>query len=261
MSVRIGLGQMRVEGGQRERNLKRASLLIERAKSEGCSAIILPECLDLGWTDPSARTLAEPIPGPISQFLQNRAKDCRIEVVAGLTERAGEFLFNTSIWISENGDILGRHRKINILDIARDLYSRGRELSVFSSTIGQVGMTICADNFPESLSLSRSLALMGAKVIASPCAWAVDANHDQSKEPYGDLWLNAYRELTQEFEVTILGVSNVGWISEGPWEGRKCIGCSLAVGPGGQVLVQGPYGVEAETLIVLDVESPRSTFG
>ena len=27
----------------------------------------------------------------------------------------------------------------------------------------------------------------------------------------------------------------------GPWAGRKCIGCSLAVGPGGAILAEGPY--------------------
>ena len=39
----------------------------------------------------------------------------------------------------------------------------------------------------------------------------------------------------------------------GPWAGRPCIGTSLAVGPGGEVLAWGPYGVDAEALVV-DVE-------
>jgi len=40
----------------------------------------------------------------------------------------------------------------------------------------------------------------------------------------------------------------------GPWAGRPCIGKSLAVGPGGEVLAWGPYGVDAEALVVVDVE-------
>ena len=48
-------------------------------------------------------------------------------------------------------------------------------------------------------------------------------------------------------------MSNVGWLTAGPWKGRKCIGRSLAVGPGGEVLALGPYGEGAEELIVIEV--------
>jgi hypothetical protein len=56
--------------------------------------------------------------------------------------------------------------------------------------------------------------------------------------------------------MTVVGVSNVGWLTAGPWKGRKCIGCSLAVGPGGEILARGPYGDTAEDLIVVEV-APR----
>jgi hypothetical protein len=39
----------------------------------------------------------------------------------------------------------------------------------------------------------------------------------------------------------------------GPWKGRKCIGCSLAVGPGGEAIAQGPYGEDADELVVIPV--------
>jgi hypothetical protein len=45
-------------------------------------------------------------------------------------------------------------------------------------------------------------------------------------------------------------------MSGGPWAGRPCIGKSLAVGPGGRILGRGPYGVDAEALVVVEV-SPR----
>jgi hypothetical protein len=54
--------------------------------------------------------------------------------------------------------------------------------------------------------------------------------------------------------MTVVGVSNVGWLRAGPWKGRKCIGCSLAVGPGGRVLAQGPYGEAAEAMIPVEIE-------
>src|SRR6266850_3160610 len=84
-------------------------------------------------------------------------------------------------------------------------------------------------------------------------AWAVDADHDNLKNPYGDLWLTVYRELAALYGMSVIGVSCVGWLTGGPWKGRKCIGNSIAVGPGGQVLAMGPYGVDAESLTVVEV--------
>ncbi len=251
--MKVGMGQLLVEGGQRADNLNRASHMVEQAKREGCSVIVLPECLDLGWTCEEARALAETFPGETTQFFQGIAQENEIDVIAGITEREGEGIFNTSIWVSSNGRIAGKHRKIHILDIAQHLYTPGRGLSVFDTGFGCSGMTICADNFPENIYLSISLVKMGATLIASPCAWAVDADHDNQADPYGDLWKTAYHQLTTQFDVTIFGVSNVGWISSGPWKGRKCIGCSLAMGPGGRILAEGSYGVDAEELIVVDL--------
>lgn len=250
---RIAMGQIRVVGGDRTGNLSRAIEAIDRANDGDCSLIILPECLDLGWTHPSARTEAETIPGESSEKLGRKAKEAGVEVVAGLVERDGDRIYNSAIWLSRDGEILGKHRKIHILDIARDLYTPGDSLQVFQSGIGPVGMTICADNFPENIHFAKSLAAMGARLIASPCAWAVDADHDPVVEPYGDLWKTAYTDLARAHEATIIGVSNVGPIDEGPWRGRKCIGCSLAVGPGGRILAEGPYGENAESLIVVEL--------
>ena len=73
------------------------------------------------------------------------------------------------------------------------------------------------------------------------------------------LWLDAYSELARLYDVTVIGVGNVGWLTGGPWKGRKCIGCSLAVGPTG-VLARGPYGEAAEAVTIVEVE-PRLPVG
>ncbi len=96
---------------------------------------------------------------------------------------------------------------------------------------------------------------MGAQILLSPSAWAVDAGHDNSLTPYGDLWKGSYATLARLYDITVVGVSNVGWINAGPWKGRKCIGCSLAVGPDGGILAVGPYGDAAECLVVVPVET------
>ena len=63
VKLRIGMAQMLVEGAQPAANLDRAEAFIRDAASRGCRLVVLPECMDLGWTDPSARRLAQPIPG------------------------------------------------------------------------------------------------------------------------------------------------------------------------------------------------------
>ena len=78
---------MLVEGGQASQNLQRATEMIRRAAEQNCAIVVLPECLDLGWTDPAARELAQPIPGPHSDRLAQAAQQAGLYVVAGLTER------------------------------------------------------------------------------------------------------------------------------------------------------------------------------
>ncbi len=261
-TVKVAMGQMLVEGGRLRANLGRAAEMIREAASQGCRIAVLPECLDLGWTHPSALELAEPIPGRTSGELCRAACEAGIYVVAGLTERDEDRIYNTAVLISPEGRILLKHRKINILDIAQDLYSTGDRLSVAATPLGTIGVNICADNFPDSLCLGHALARMGAQVLLSPCAWAVQPDHDQDAQPYGDLWKGSYGTLAPLYEMPVVGVSNVGWLSEGPWKGRKCIGCSLAIGGDGQILAQGPYGEAAEALLTAEVElTPRSVTG
>ncbi len=250
--MRIAMAQMLVEGAAPEANLARARRMIAEAAASGAAIVVLPECLDLGWTHPCARVLAETVPGPRCDALRDTARENRVYVVAGLTERAGSQIYNAAILVSPDGDVLLKHRKINELDIALDLYSRGDRLGVAETPYGRIGVTICADNFPDSLELARSLARMGCRLLLSPCAWAVGADHDNDRDPYGALWLNSYGELARSCNMTVVGVSNVGPLQAGPWAGRKCIGCSLAMGSGGIVLAMGPYGESAEALILVD---------
>ena len=94
---------------------------------------------------------------------------------------------------------------------------------------------------------------MGAQVILSPCAWAVPADHDNARVPYGWRWLECYCPVARDFQLWIAGCSNVGGINDGPWQGRQCIGNSLVVNPQGEPVLRGPYGMDAEALLFADV--------
>ena len=76
------------------------------------------------------------------------------------------------------------------------------------------------------------------------------------------LKLDNYGPVARDYRLWIAGVSNVGRLEAGPWAGRHCIGCSLLVGPDGEPVARGPYGVEAESLILADIlPAPRPARG
>lgn len=252
--VKLALVQMRVEGGAKDANLSRAERFISEAAVAGADVVLLPEALNLGWTHRSARTLADEIPGGEScERLRTAAKRHAVFVCAGVIERAGARLFNSAVLFDPAGGLLLHHRKLNELEIAHDLYAAGDRLGVAATRVGTFGLMICADGFAPGQTVSRALALMGADVILSPCAWAVPSDHDNAREPYGRVWLDNYGPVARENRLWIAGCSNVGPITDGPWAGRACIGCSLVVGPEGDPVLRGPYGVEAEQILYVDL--------
>jgi len=262
-SFRLALAQMLVEGGRKEANLRRAIQRIQEAAAAGAQLVILPEAMTLGWTHLPATSLAEEIPnGDSCLRLRDAARTNRIYVCAGLVERAGSFVFNSAVLIDPDGGLILHHRKLNELEIAHEFYASGDRLAVAATPLGTLGVMICTDAFARGQVVSRTLGLMGADIILSPCAWAVPAGHDNAKEPYGQLWLDNYCPVARDFHLWIAGVSNVGWLDDGPWKGRKCIGCSLVVGPDGRKRLMGPYGADAEAILYVNIDLvPRPSRG
>jgi len=251
----VAMAQMRVEPGAKEENLCRAEQRIAEAARAGADIVVLPEAMPLGWTHPAARELADEVPGGEScRRLQAAARDRGIAVCSGVIERDGPAIYNSAVLIDATGELLLRHRKIHELDIAHDLYARGDRVNVAATKFGRIGVMICADGFAPGQVISRTLGLMGAKLIVSPCAWAVPANHDNSREPYGRLWLDNYGPVCREFGLWIAGVSNVGPITAGPWTGRQCIGNSLLIDNLGEIAARGAHGQQAEELILAGID-------
>lgn len=255
MPFKLALIQMTVIGGDKLGNLARAETLIAEAAAHGSRLVLLPEALDLGWTHPSSKTGAEPVPdGEPCRRLSRAAASHGVYVCAGLTERCGDQVFNAAVILGKSGELLCVHRKINELDIGHPFYAQGDRLQVVHTELGTLGLMICADAFAKDHVISRSLCYMGADIILSPSAWAVPGDHDNVKTPYGRGWKRDYKPVARDFSVWIAGVSNVGALEAGPWAGWKCIGCSLVVGPDGEEVLNGPYGVDAETILYVDVE-------
>ena len=255
MPFTLALLQMTVEGGNRRQNLSRAEQMITRAANNGADVILLPELMDLGWTHPAALTEAQPVPsGETCQLLAASARQHGVLICCGLAEKDGDKVYNTAVLFDDSGELLLKHRKINELDIGHPYYALGDRLNVCPTKWGTFGLMICADALAKNQVLSRSLALMGADVILSPCAWAVPADYDNQENPYGQLWLDAYQPVARDHSVWIAGCSSVGQLNDGPWQGRNAIGCSLLVNPLGKAVLQGPYGTGADTVLYTNID-------
>lgn len=256
MPLKLAGIQMSVVCGQRETNLQHAEELIREAARNGADVALLPEAMDVGWTQPASQTDAETIPdGVTCRRLMEAAAENGIFVCAGLTERDGSRVYNSAVLIDRDGNHLCTHRKINELEIGHQFYAQGDRLSVVETELGTIGLMICADAFANDKAVTQALCYLGADIILSPTAWAVEADHDNAKDPYGGIWRDGYIPIAEKYQVWIAGVSNVGDVAAGPWAGWKCIGCSLIVGPEGEAAF-GPYGADAETILYVDVE-PR----
>lgn len=260
---KLALIQMLVEGGRKEANLRRATERIAQAAAHRAQVVVLPEALTLGWTHHSAKTDADEIPDGLACVkLREAARQNKVYVCSGIIERAGNRIFNSAIFINPAGEVILHHRKLNELEIGHEFYEQGDRLQVAHTPLGAFGVMICSDAFARSQTISRALGLMGADMILSPCAWAVPADHDNTREPYGQLWQDNYGPVARDFRMWIAGASNVGWLTDGPWKGRKCIGCSLIVGPDGRARLKGPYGVDADTILYAEVKlEPRPARG
>jgi predicted amidohydrolase len=112
---------------------------------------------------------AEPIPGPSTERLGERARRYGIYLVAGLTERDGALSYNTAVLIDRQGRVAGKYRKVYLPreEIEGGL-TPGRDCPVFDTDFGRVAIMVCWDgSFPD---VARIMGRKGAEVILVPAA-------------------------------------------------------------------------------------------
>lgn len=249
------MAQLLVEGTEPERNFERAEILVKKAKEQNCDLVLLPETIDFAWTHPDAIEQAQPIPGIYSHVFCAMAKKYSIWICVGLTEKAQHCNYNTSLLINRQGDIIGKHRKINLLSVEFPYYEIGQSLNVFDTEFGKIGLNICADNYFDSLHIGHALARMGAQLILSPSSWTVDYSVTEAEDPYRDKWIKPLSTLASLYGLVIASATSVGYIVGGPYEGKKMVGCSLCVGERG-IIAQGMMNEFAGELVVAEFEMP-----
>ncbi len=143
--------------------------LIAEAASQRADLVCLPESLTCYGSGRSMSECAESIPGPSTEYFGDLAKQHDLYIVAGLTERDGVVLYNTSVLLGPTGELIGKYRKICLPreEIEAGL-TPGNQYPVFDTRFGKLGMMICWDlQFPE---VARNLCDSGAEIIAMPIA-------------------------------------------------------------------------------------------
>ena len=181
---------------------------------KGVDLVCLPEVINTDGVAGDRSKLAEPIPGPSSKRLAEKARKYGMYVCASLSEREGDRIYNTGIIIDRSGAIIGKYRKTH-LTISELLLSGkmpGDTYPIFQTDIGAIGYMICYDNhYPE---VARTLAVKGADII-------VFSNMGDGREG-GTLWETYIRTRALDNQVHIVAAVNGG---------RSCI-----VSPRGELL-------------------------
>ncbi len=241
--MRVAIAQPELDYDSPSTNVPRLAGYVQAAAACAADVIVLPECPRLGWLARTTEELAETVPGPYTAQLSSWATTHRISIVSGIEERSGGHVHNSAVLVDPNGRLLLHHRKIDELDIGLNLYQPGDRLAVGQLDGITVGVSICADSWHEQV--VPTLALMGATMIFSPCAWAIESG----REDENTAWLeNRYLTHAAKHGMTFFAANSVGSIEYGPWAGRALHGDSMAVGPAG-VLARGRRR-EADLLIV-----------
>jgi predicted amidohydrolase len=245
---KVGIAQPAVAMGDKAANVAALLDAVAQAGRARCDAVVLPECGLAGWLSTSAARAAEPIPGPFTRKLAGLARRWKMPIAAGLEERADGKVYNSAVLIDARGRLRLHHRKINELDLGLKTYARGDRLGVADVDGLKIGLDICADSWTPAV--TDALFLMGARVILSPCAWAVEPGGEETNIA----WIEgAYRERTKGRELWVAASNGVGPVTQGPWKGRILQGNSLVMGPDGRrvaLLATNRPAFEAVTLAV-----------
>jgi len=144
--------------------------LIDEAGRNGAQIIAFPETWipgypawifgAAGWEEPVAKKVfarlqrnSMTVPGAACELLCQAARRAGAFVVMGINERDGDYstgtIYNSQLTISDQGEILGVHRKIMPTHAERILwgYGDGSTLNVYETPHGRLGSLICWEHW------------------------------------------------------------------------------------------------------------------
>jgi predicted amidohydrolase len=244
--VRIACLQMEPHVGDKEGNVGKSLAMLEEAKSRGANLAVLPELCNSGYvfeTRAEAFDLAEPVPdGSTSQRWLQAARDLDLIIVAGIAERDGQALYNSSVVLGPDGPI-GRYRKNHLWGSENLFFEPGNlGVPVWPTRIGRIAVAICYDGwFPE---IFRLAALQGADLLCVPTNWVPMPDQPGSLPVMANILAMSGAHSNSLF---VAAADRVG-----TERGQSFLGCSLIVSHTGWP-VAGPASPDREEILIADV--------
>ena len=241
-------------------NKHRLAEHIAQVAAQGAELVVLQELHNSLYfcdvEDVSRFDLAEPIPGPSTEFYGSLARQHNIVLVTSLFERRAAGLYhNTAVVFERDGSIAGKYRKMHIPDdpaYYEKFYFTPGDLGFqpIDTSVGRLGVLVCWDQwYPEA---ARLMALQGAELLIYPTAIGFDP-HDTSdeQERQREAWTTVMRGHAVANGLPVVAVNRVGEEAANTFWGS-----SFVAGPQGEFLYRA--NTTDEVAVVVDVDLQRS---
>ena len=151
----------------KQKSLEAFAALVHKDVPEGTDIILLPEGVTVVGTGKSYVEVSAPVPGPDTKFLGEIARAKKAYLAAGVYEREGALVYNTSVLLDREGKLVGKYRKVHLPREEIDGgITPGNDYPTFATDFGRVGMMICWD--VQYADPARALALRGAELLLMP---------------------------------------------------------------------------------------------
>jgi N-carbamoylputrescine amidase len=264
--LRVGLVQQACTA-DRDHNLQDSTAGIRKAAAEGARLVMLQE-LHTGLyfcqhESTALFDLAEPIPGPSTQYLGALAKELGIVIVGSLFEKRAPGLYhNTAVVLERDGTLAGKYRKMHIPDdpgYYEKFYFTPGDLGFqpIQTSVGKLGLLVCWDQwYPEG---ARLMALAGAELLLYPTAIGWNPADDQAEQArQREAWITIQRAHAVANGLPVLVANRTGFEPDpsGQTQGSQFWGSSFVAGPQGEFLAQA--GTDQADVLVVDMDLERS---
>lgn len=204
--------------------------------------------------------LAEPIPGPSTEFFGALAKKHGVVLVTSLFERRTAGLYhNTAVVFEKDGTIAGKFRKMHIPDdpaYYEKFYFTPGDLGFqpIDTSVGRLGVQVCWDQwYPEG---ARLMALAGAEILIYPTAIGFESSDSpEEQERQREAWTTVQRGHAVANGLPVVAVNRVGHEPDpsGQTNGITFWGSSFVAGPQGELLYRAPQGEEVVQVVDIDL--------
>ena len=205
--------------------------------------------------------LAEPIPGPSTNFYGALARQYGVVIVTSLFERRAAGLYhNTAVVIECDGTIAGKYRKMHIPDdpaYYEKFYFTPGDLGFhpIQTSVGKLGVLVCWDQwYPEA---ARLMALQGADLLIYPTAIGYESSDtEEEQQRQREAWTTVQRGHAVANGLPVVSVNRVGYEPDpsGQTHGIQFWGSSMVVGPQGELLCRASDHEEESVIVNLDLK-------